>query len=142
MVYLVSFIPVLVLGDFSCPWRTGLLNVRLLKPGFLPVRGGSIPRPLIVRLEFRSQGHYPAVYLNASPMSLRALPAALQEALSRHPFRIVYFEADSGITWQDAVTAIDIIRGERAEVVMLTPGTKRDANVSPTGLFTRVPVSK
>ena len=47
----------------------------------------------------------------------------VQDLGRRPPGWVVYVEADPNVAWQYAVDVMDIIRGEPAEVVLLTSDT-------------------
>jgi hypothetical protein len=53
----------------------------------------------------------------------------IRKLTTRPPTWPVYFEGDQDLEWQDAAKVIDLIRGSKAEVVLLTP--RRQAKSDP-----------
>ena len=84
------------------------------------VKSDSAFEPLVVRVE---TGHQ--LYLNAKPMSPAELSKILGERLARRPNWFVYVDANPDVGFADVAWAIDIIRGQHADAVMVTPGTMK-----------------
>lgn len=76
--------------------------------------------PLVIRAD--EKGHY---YLASKEFSENDLPAALEEALRLRGDKVVYVEGDPDVQYQSVVSAVDIIRGARAHVVLVSAPAKR-----------------
>jgi biopolymer transport protein ExbD len=70
---------------------------------------------LVVRIDMHDQW-----YLNSQPTTPEELPSVLRSRLGRSPSWVVYFNGDSTITFVEAMRAIDIIRAEHGQVILLT----------------------
>jgi biopolymer transport protein ExbD len=110
------------------------IEVHLLHPGPLRAPADSWTTPLVVRVENSGVGGPPRLYLNSSAIAWEALSPALKAELKSRSQWLVYVEADSGVSWGDAVNAMDIIRAAGAKVVLLTtePASSRANSVRPT----------
>ena len=86
--------------------------------------------PVVLQLRYNeeldSQIVPPSLFLRSKRVSWSDLGSALQEELKARPDRVVYFEADPEVAYNDAVKAIDIIRGAHVDVVMLIPDKNRN----------------
>jgi biopolymer transport protein ExbD len=94
------------------------LPVTLVRMDAWKIKTDSTFEPLVIRVEL---GHQ--LYLNAKPMSADELSKALGEQLARRPNWYVYVDADPNVQFADVAWAIDIIRGQHADAVMVTPRT-------------------
>jgi biopolymer transport protein ExbD len=96
------------------------LAVHLLRPD-VPLHATTGLEALWVRVESTGRGKVPDLYLNGRAISWEDLPGALRKELNRRPPRFpVYVEGDPDGEWKDVVKAIDLIRGLKAEVILLT----------------------
>jgi biopolymer transport protein ExbD len=121
LVLFVVLAPMWVLQSLT-PARVGF-NVHLLLPGYQPVS-----EPVVLQLKM-NPGKFagrPRLFLRSGPVAWIELREALEEELKSRPDRVVYLEGDPEMVFDDAVKAMDVIRNLRAEVVMLTPGTKQE----------------
>jgi len=64
-------------------------------------------------------------YVNGQPVLREELRAKLSEELGKRTVWIVYFEADGGCPYIDAVYSMDTIQGVGAKVVWITPQIRR-----------------
>jgi hypothetical protein len=73
----------------------------------------------------RSWDAQSTVLVNSKATSWNELGNTLRDQLQVRPHWIVYVTAEDGTSWSEVAKAIDIARGLRAEVVLLTakPGT-------------------
>jgi biopolymer transport protein ExbD len=85
--------------------------------------GGAVP--IVMRIKDMGPGSEPQLYLNSNPVTWDSAPSALKIELARSPDRIVFVSVDDDISYRDAIWVMDIIRGEYAKVVLLTPKTER-----------------
>jgi biopolymer transport protein ExbD len=74
----------------------------------------------VLRVQGAGPGLATKLYLNSKPLSWEELNSALKVELSQRSVWVVYVEADSNVSWQDALSAIDVARGLNAKVVLLT----------------------
>ena len=79
--------------------------------------------PLVLKVEAAGPGLPPKQYLNSTLLSWEELDSKLKAELGKRSVWIVYVEADSNVSWQDALRAIDSARGLQAKVVLLTSRT-------------------
>lgn len=84
--------------------------------------------PLVIGIRAAGQALPPKVYLNSRRLSWEELDSSLKAELSKRSVWAVYVEADSNVSWQDALRAIDAARGLQARVVLLTSKTKAKQN--------------
>jgi biopolymer transport protein ExbD len=86
----------------------------------LAQNSGRWTEPLVLSVRASGPGLLPTLYLNSKLLSWEELDSALKVELSTRSVWIVYVEADSNVSWQDALRAIDAARGLQAKVVLLT----------------------
>ena len=111
------FIVMCVLQSWAYGLPKGLL-IRLVRPNGYAQPSPGI-QPVTVRVAPGPDTH-PSPYVNGQPVSWDDLNTVLgKELAQRPPAWPVYVEADPNVEWKDALKAIDIIRGLRAEVVLL-----------------------
>jgi biopolymer transport protein ExbD len=129
LVYAVILLSVLMPGAliFVCQWgfdhRSVGIRVHVLKSR--PLRtadNSSTPRP-IVRIEQAGQHLRPHLYLNSKVVAWETLDGALMDDLKSRPELVVYVKAEPEVSWADVLNVMDIIRGQLAEVVLLTART-------------------
>ena len=109
--------------------RSTGIDVRLVRPGALRGTRDFITPQLVVRIESAGSGSAPHVYLNSRPVAWEGLAPLLRSELKSRAEWFVYIEADSDVAWGDAASAMDVIRGAGAQVVLLTtPPTPSPAN--------------
>jgi biopolymer transport protein ExbD len=90
------------------------LRVRVVRPGVVTLRGPGL-QPVLVRVA--SDG----LFVDSQPVSRRDLGAVLRRELDRRPPNWpVYFKGDSQKDFQYSSDAIDAIREQGAEVILLT----------------------
>ncbi len=124
---------VLVLTLFTV-WTAVVVSVSLerLIPSGLPVHvlraGVTTPRssgiqPLLVRVV--RDGHGSKLYIGSELVAWADLGALLKKDLAlRPPDWPVYVEGDPDLEWRQVAEAIDAVRGQQAEVVLLTGAAK------------------
>jgi hypothetical protein len=118
-IYMLVMLTMMVLQSWVFHSRVGL-RVHLLKPEprLLAVRG---IQPLYVRLEWRGVNLRPGLFVDSLPVAWEDLGKVVESGLLRRPPGWpVYFEADRDVEWEFAVKAMDVIRGCRAEVTLVT----------------------
>lgn len=94
------------------------LRVHLIRPGVTAPRSPGI-QPLLVRVV--RDGHNAKLYVGSDPVALEDLSALLKEELARRPPDWpVYVEGDPDLEWRQVAEAIDAVRGQQAEVILLT----------------------
>jgi biopolymer transport protein ExbD len=93
-----------------------LTSTRKLKPPGV----GQMVAPLVLRIDKKDQW-----FLDGKLVSPSQFPAALKEAFSRRPDWVVYLVADGDLEFQKPATAIDMIQGLHARVVL---GAPREGN--------------
>ena len=123
-VYLVFLIPIWW-GSSQMPTPKGLV-VHLAKPGIAAQSTPGI-QPLRVRVEATTgdMRQPPKLYVGSRLVSWEDFEAVLQKELSQRPPNWpVYVEGSRDMEWGHAVRAIDVIRGLRAQVVLLTASTE------------------
>ena len=76
--------------------------------------------PIVVSVIGAGVNSVAAVYVNSKETSWAELRSTIRSQLEVRPRWIVYVEANSDASWYDAVYAMDVARGLRAEVVLLT----------------------
>lgn len=64
-------------------------------------------------------------YLNSASIEPDELPDALRSQIGARKTCIVFFDAEPGVPYADAIRAIDLIERSPGRVVLLTPQTKR-----------------
>jgi biopolymer transport protein ExbD len=80
--------------------------------------------PLVLKVGVSGPNSPPKLYLNSKPLSWEELDSSLRAELSKQPAKVVYVEADTNLSWQDALRAIDAAHGLQARVVLLTSATE------------------
>jgi biopolymer transport protein ExbD len=80
--------------------------------------------PLVLKVRVSGLNLPPKLYLNSKPLSWEELDSSLRAELSKQPAKVVYVEADTNLSWQDALRAIDAAHGLQARVVLLTSATE------------------
>lgn len=80
--------------------------------------------PIVVRLKDMGYDADPNLYLNSKLVTWADLPYELRKELLESPDRTVYVRGDDNISFLNVVSVMDIIRGEHAKVVLLTPRTE------------------
>lgn len=123
-IYLVVIIPVCGMQSWAWLGPVGL-PVRVLRPD-AHLQSSLGIRPVLVRIESAGPKALPRLYVNSVLIAREDFARVLQKELSRRPPNWpVYVEGSGDMEWGSAVKAIDVIKGLRAEVVLLT--TKRAA---------------
>lgn len=98
------------------------LRVHLIRPGVTAPRSPGI-QPLLIRVV--SDGHSAKLYVGSDPVAWEDLGALLKNELARRPPDWpVYVEGDPDLEWRRVAEAIYAVRGEQAEVILLTGSTK------------------
>jgi biopolymer transport protein ExbD len=123
--YLLVLLPLWTLQAWANLGPRGLL-IHLVRPGVNAEPNPGI-QPLVVRLESGGLGGRPSVYLDSRRVSWEDFDVALQKDINQRPPRWpVYLDGDPDMELGWAVQAIDIIRGEGAEVILLprAPGSR------------------
>jgi biopolymer transport protein ExbB/TolQ len=92
------------------------LPVHLLKIG---VSDYGLP-PIVVSVANTSSSGVSAIYVNSKETSWNELGNTLRNDLKVRPRWIVYVEGGDVVPWADLAYAIDVAKGLRAEVVLLT----------------------
>jgi hypothetical protein len=119
IVYMLVMLTMMVLQSWVFPSRVGL-RVHLFRPEARLQDVGGI-QPLYVRLEWRGVNLRPGLFVDARAVAWDDLGTVLHNGLAkRPPGWPVYFGADRDVEWESAVKAIDVIRGCRAEVTLVT----------------------
>jgi biopolymer transport protein ExbD len=94
------------------------LRVHLIRPGVTAPRSPGI-QPLLVRVV--RDGRSAKLYVGSDPVALEDLGALLKNELARRPPDWpVYVEGDPDLEWRQVAEAIDAVRGQQAEVILLT----------------------
>lgn len=94
------------------------LRVHLIRPGVTAPRSPGI-QPLLVRVV--RDGRSAKLYVGSDPVALEDLGALLKNELARRPPDWpVYVEGDPDLEWRQLAEAIDAVRGQQAEVILLT----------------------
>ena len=65
-------------------------------------------------------------YVNGKVVAREELGEEVEKELARRGVWVVYFEADCGSLYMDAIYAIDTIQGLGASVIWITPGTREN----------------
>lgn len=103
------------------PWG---LPVQVIRPGVTAPRSPGI-QPLLVRVRRQGQDLRATLYVDSQIVASEDFgPLLKKELASRPPDWPVYVEADPDIEWRSVAQTIDAIRGEQAEVVLLTGAAK------------------
>jgi biopolymer transport protein ExbD len=115
--WLLIFVP-LALVFMGWQQRPVGLPVSVVRLDASDVKNDFAFEPLLVRVEL---GHH--LYLNAQPITSEELSRTLGERLARRPYWYVYVDADPNVQFADVARAVDIIRGQHADAVLVTPRT-------------------
>ncbi len=116
---LMVWIPLAVYQILEHPIPTGL-PVHLLRPGVAAPRSPGI-QPLLTRVVASAPGARPSLYIDFELVPWDDLGAKLHQELSlRPPNWPVYVEGDPDLEWRQVAEAIDAVRGQQGEVVLLT----------------------
>jgi hypothetical protein len=98
------------------------LPIHVVRPGFVAPRSPGI-QPLLVRVV--RDGNSAKLYVGSDVVAMEDLGALLKRELARRPPDWpVYVEGDPGLEWRRVAEAIDAVRGEQAEVILLTGAAK------------------
>jgi biopolymer transport protein ExbD len=120
---LVLMVTMIVMMVLNTPVTPVGIYVTLLKQAPQPESTSNAePSPIIQIRDFGPRVE-PRIYLNSQLVSREELSTALKASLSRRPDWVVYVQSDPNVPWADAVYAMDVARGLRAKVVLLTPQT-------------------
>jgi biopolymer transport protein ExbD len=120
--YSLVIIVMVVLQSFNCSVSAGF-RVHVIRPEVKLVRSSGI-QPLRVRVAVGRPGARPSLYVDSKTVAWADFGALLRSEISRRsPDWPVYLEGDRDLEWGSIAQAMDVIRGLRAEVVLLTPGT-------------------
>jgi biopolymer transport protein ExbD len=93
------------------------LMIRTLRPGVEIPRSPGV-QPLLIQVDAAG------IFIDSERMSLDSLSARLKQELSRRPPEWpVYIQGDADLAWRKVAEVIDAVRGQGAEVVLITPGT-------------------
>jgi biopolymer transport protein ExbD len=118
IVYFLFVVPIWILN--SRPPSLGL-TVNLIKLGTPLVSSDFLPEPLVVRIQM-GPGRSVRLFLNSEEMPQNVFRVRLRQELDRRPLNWpVYVSGDPDLDWQQVVNVIDLIQGEHAKVVLLTP---------------------
>jgi biopolymer transport protein ExbD len=109
-------------------------SLELIVPSGLPIHvirpGVTIPRspgiqPLRVSVRRDGRNSRPILYVDSQLVAWEDFGALLKKELARRPPDWpVYVEGDPDVEWRQVAEAIDAIRGEQGEVVLLTGAAK------------------
>src|ERR1700693_3661731 len=102
-------------------FRSKGIRISVLRQVAAAEDGDRWAEPLVIRVQAAGPGLPPKIYLNSNLLPRAELKSRLKTELSRRSVWTVYVEADSDVSWQDAVSAIDAARSLNAKVVLLTP---------------------
>ena len=96
-----------------------LLRLRLVQDLPLPTSStsGQEPSTQIV-LELRGDGSFA---VNRQPVPRDQLAAYLSETFARRPSRLLFIRADTGLTYQEVINAMDLARGAGVKGIALVP---------------------
>ena len=116
--FLLVLIPMWVLQSWSFIGPVGL-RIHLWRPGIVAPPSPGM-QPLLVRLESRERGRRPNLFVDSQSVTWEDFGSLLRRKLvQRPPGWPVYLQGDADMEWQWAVKAIEIIRGQGPEVVLL-----------------------
>lgn len=101
-------------------FRSKGLGISVMRQVLQPERSNRWTEPLVLTVLAAGPGSATKLYLNSKPLSWAEATGRLKAELSKRSVWVVYVEADSQVSWQDALSAIDIARGLNAKVVLLT----------------------
>jgi biopolymer transport protein ExbD len=119
--FLLTMLAIFMIGNGPW-WGPHGLPVRLVRQFGPVVQRDPWVEALVVRVA--NGGH---LYVNSKEVKWAELPGAVKQALGQRAERWVYFEGDHDIRFSQAARAIDIIEAEGGKVVLVTPGTRAEA---------------
>jgi biopolymer transport protein ExbD len=119
-----AVLPMWVLQFAFRPISKGI-SVSLLRNDFALASTDRLTTPIIIRIENAGPASPPNLYLNSTPVTWESLHDALKVELARRADWVVYVRGDEDIRLQYAVSVMEIIRGEHAKVILLTPNTEK-----------------
>lgn len=96
------------------------MSVHLLKLGEGPAKSDSWTEPLVVRVKYAGQGHYPGVFVNSKQVPWDDLNSALKRELGQRREWTVYVGGDSCVAWVNVANVIDAARRLHAKVFLIT----------------------
>ena len=64
----------------------------------------------------------PTYTLNRQPIAAPALAQSIASAFAARPDKILYVAGDSGVTYQQVITAMDVAKGAGVRVLAIAPG--------------------
>jgi len=114
----------MVFYEFGRRFRSNGLAVFLMKSVPHPDHIERSAVPLVLKVKFAGPNLPPKIYLNSKPLSWEELDRSLSAELSKQPAKVVYVEADTNLSWQDVLRALDVAHGLNARVVLLTSATQ------------------
>jgi len=116
----VIFVPVMTL-DMCTRWTSHGLLVSLPRKGVrLTANTWGLTAPLVT---IDAKGR---IYLDYKQTTWEKLPSGLDQSLRGLPMRVVYVDGDSKIEFHVAARVIDIIQGQGAKAILLTPDSKTE----------------
>ena len=119
LTFLILWAAMVVLRGMGLLLPTGL-RVRTLPLGITAPPAPGI-QPLVVRVAGDWHGARPNLYIDSQLINWEDLGTVLRKELrQRPPDWPVYVQGDPELEWRQVAEAIDEIRGEQAEVVLLT----------------------
>jgi biopolymer transport protein ExbD len=121
VIFLWAFVPSWLAVGSSMHYIPAGLTVRVLGPR--TVVGSKLAgETLSVWIDARNQW-----YFNSKPTTPRELPGLLRESLARQSSQVVYVDADDNVDFNVVVRAIDVVRREHAQVILITTRDRGDA---------------
>ena len=66
-------------------------------------------------------------YFNSKATTPEELPRLLRESLARQASQVVYVDADDNVDFNVVARAINVVRGEHAQVILITTRDRGDA---------------
>ena len=81
--------------------------------------------PLVLNVKAGGTNLPAKLYMNSKPLSWDKLNYSLRAELNKQEMKVVCVEADSDVSWQDALRAVDAASGLNAKVVLLTTESKQ-----------------
>jgi hypothetical protein len=119
IVFALTATAMIMLTAVGAPRREGL-RVRLLNHGAAPQRSDAWTEPLVVLATGAGPGHRPNLYVNSKLVAWEDFARVLKQELSRRREWVVYAGGENTVAWQDVVNLIDVARGDRATVYLIT----------------------
>jgi biopolymer transport protein ExbD len=121
VIFLWAFVPSWLAVGSSMHYIPAGLTVRVLGPR--TVVGSKLAgETLSVWIDARNQW-----YFNSKPTTQEELPRLLREGLARQASQVVYMDADDHVDFNVVVRAVDIVRREHAQVILITTRDRGDA---------------